>query len=107
MEIKGSGTQPLAKRPAECQAVRTPGSVVLLVTVSGAVEALHAMTSSGGIRQAASSHSIAITRSGTQPSSKGSAQYFTGTARVDPRFDANEPSRASGASVTFCRTRGD
>jgi 4-carboxymuconolactone decarboxylase len=42
-----------------------------------------------------------IERSGSQPSSKGSAEWFTGTVRVDPLFDAHEPARTSGGSVTF------
>jgi quercetin dioxygenase-like cupin family protein len=42
-----------------------------------------------------------IKRSGSQPSSKGSAEYFTGTVRVDSLFQANDPARAVGASVTF------
>lgn len=42
-----------------------------------------------------------ITRSGTQGSQKGPAEYFTGTVRIDPLFPVNAPSRASGAYVTF------
>ncbi len=42
-----------------------------------------------------------IKRSGSQPSSKGPAEWFTGTVRIDPLFQANEPARAAGASVTF------
>jgi quercetin dioxygenase-like cupin family protein len=42
-----------------------------------------------------------IKRIGSQPSSKGSAEYFTGTVRIDPLFEANAPARARGASVTF------
>ena len=42
-----------------------------------------------------------IKRSGSQPSSKGPADWFTGTVRIDPLFDAREPARVSGASVTF------
>jgi quercetin dioxygenase-like cupin family protein len=43
-----------------------------------------------------------IKRSGTQPSVKGPTDWFTGTVRIDPLFlQANEPSRATGASVTF------
>ena len=32
---------------------------------------------------------------------KGPADYFTGTVRVDPLFEAPEPARGRGASVTF------
>jgi quercetin dioxygenase-like cupin family protein len=42
-----------------------------------------------------------ITRSGSRPSAKGPAEYFTGTVRVDPLFAPPEPARASGSSVTF------
>ena len=42
-----------------------------------------------------------IKRSGSQPSSKGPAEYFTGTVRIDPLFQAIAPARALGASVTF------
>ena len=44
---------------------------------------------------------IIITRSGSQPSRQGPAENFTGSVRVDPLFQANDPSRTSGASVTF------
>ena len=42
-----------------------------------------------------------ITRSGSQPSGKGPSKYFVGVVRVDPLFQAPDPARVSGASVTF------
>jgi quercetin dioxygenase-like cupin family protein len=42
-----------------------------------------------------------IKRSGSQPSSKGPADWFTGTVRLDPLFEAPAPARVRGASVTF------
>jgi hypothetical protein len=42
-----------------------------------------------------------ITRNGSQPSGKGPADWFTGAVRVDPLFQAPDPARARGASVTF------
>jgi quercetin dioxygenase-like cupin family protein len=42
-----------------------------------------------------------IKRKGSRPSSKGSAEYFTGTVRIDPLFEAPEPARVRGTSVTF------
>jgi quercetin dioxygenase-like cupin family protein len=42
-----------------------------------------------------------IKRSGSRPSGKGPAEYFTGIVRVDPLFQANDPARARGVSVTF------
>ena len=42
-----------------------------------------------------------IKRVGSQPSSQGPVDWFTGTVRIDPLFQANAPARALGASVTF------
>jgi quercetin dioxygenase-like cupin family protein len=42
-----------------------------------------------------------ISRNGSRPSAKGPAEYFTGTVRVDPLFEAPERARARGAYVTF------
>ena len=42
-----------------------------------------------------------IKRSGSQPSRKGPAENFTGAVRVDPLFQAPDPARVSGGSVTF------
>jgi quercetin dioxygenase-like cupin family protein len=42
-----------------------------------------------------------IKRSGSQPSGKGPADWFTGTVRIDPMFDRSEPARVAGACVTF------
>jgi quercetin dioxygenase-like cupin family protein len=45
--------------------------------------------------------SLNIQRAGTQASGKGPADWFTGAVRIDPLFQAPEPARAVGASVTF------
>jgi quercetin dioxygenase-like cupin family protein len=42
-----------------------------------------------------------IRRAGTQPSSKGPAENFTGSVRIDPLYAANDPARVSCAYVTF------
>jgi quercetin dioxygenase-like cupin family protein len=42
-----------------------------------------------------------IKRCGSQPSRNGPAEYFTGTVRIEPLFEAPEPARVRGASVTF------
>lgn len=42
-----------------------------------------------------------IDRIGERPSSVGAPEYFTGTVRLDPLFQAPAPARAMGASVTF------
>lgn len=42
-----------------------------------------------------------IKRCGSQASHAGSAEYFTGTVRIDPLFSPRTDARAAGASVTF------
>ena len=42
-----------------------------------------------------------IRRIGTQASSKGPSDWFTGTVRIDPLFQAPAPARVQGVSVTF------
>ena len=51
--------------------------------------------------KAPTSSSIKIARSDSLESSKGSAQYFTGSVQVQQLFPAYDPSRASGGKVTF------
>jgi quercetin dioxygenase-like cupin family protein len=42
-----------------------------------------------------------IKRAGSRPSTKGPADWFTGTVRIDPLVDAPDPARVASASVTF------
>jgi len=42
-----------------------------------------------------------IKRSGSQPSGKGPADWFTGAVRIDPLIQAPAPARIAGAMVTF------
>lgn len=42
-----------------------------------------------------------VIKSGTMSSNPGPADYFTGTVRIDPLFQAEAPGRTSGAHVTF------
>ncbi|HEX2840813.1 (R)-mandelonitrile lyase [Hyphomicrobium sp.] len=42
-----------------------------------------------------------ITRNGSRPSAKGPEDYFTGQVRIDRLFEAPNPARVAGASVTF------
>jgi len=44
---------------------------------------------------------VEIKRSGSQPSDKGPAEYFTGAVRIDPLLSPPEPARVLGACVTF------
>jgi quercetin dioxygenase-like cupin family protein len=83
----------------------TATAISLFLLASAPAHANEASASTGsGARPAVSnedSQTITITRSGSQPSSKGSAQYFTGSVRIDPLFQAKDPSKVSGAYVTF------
>ena len=42
-----------------------------------------------------------ITKAGSQPSAKGPSDWFTGTVRIDPLFQAPDPALVQGARVTF------
>jgi quercetin dioxygenase-like cupin family protein len=44
---------------------------------------------------------VDIRKCGSQSSAIGSAEYFTGTVRIDAPFAGVEPARISGATVTF------
>lgn len=53
------------------------------------------------VAQAGEAASQRIARAGSQASTPGPAEYFTGRVRVDPVFAADENIRASGAYVSF------
>jgi quercetin dioxygenase-like cupin family protein len=78
-------------------------SLSLLALVPAHADRARAASESRDPQVAASkdSQTITITRSGSQPSVRGSAEYFTGSVRVDPLFKPKDPSRTSGALVTF------
>jgi quercetin dioxygenase-like cupin family protein len=42
-----------------------------------------------------------INRVGSHTSGKGPAEYFTGSVRMDSRFQRSEPARVGGVIVTF------
>jgi len=42
-----------------------------------------------------------VKKLGSQPSAMGPADWFTGTVWIDPLFNADDPARVSGGSVTF------
>jgi hypothetical protein len=58
-------------------------------------------------RHQASSQAIGIARSGSQPSRSGPAQNFTGSVRIDPLFDAKEPSRTPSTAPSAYSIGGD
>lgn len=45
--------------------------------------------------------SMDIKRSGSQPSTQGPLDYFTGAVRIEPLHQAQAPARMTAASVTF------
>jgi quercetin dioxygenase-like cupin family protein len=42
-----------------------------------------------------------IQRAGSKPSGVGPADWFTGSVRIDPLFQAPDPAMVAGAAVTF------
>lgn len=42
-----------------------------------------------------------IQRNGSRPSARGSAEFFTGSVRIDPLIGTTAPARVGGALVTF------
>jgi quercetin dioxygenase-like cupin family protein len=66
-----------------------------------AAAALPLLLSLPTFAQTADAPDMTIARAGSQASSKGPAQLFTGSVRVDPLFAPHAPSAVSGAYVTF------
>jgi quercetin dioxygenase-like cupin family protein len=61
----------------------------------------YANQAAGASASDAASPRITIARGGSQPSGKGPSEYFSGSVRIGPLFQAKVPSRASGGRVTF------
>lgn len=66
----------------------------MIQSIAAALLSLSLLTS-------ASAQTIGIARRGSQASRQGPAENFTGSVRVDPLFQASDPARATGATVTF------
>lgn len=75
----------------------------LLKTAGAAVIAFPQLLSgqSNPTHHSTKQHTMEIKRTGSQPSAKGSADWFTGSVRIDPHFRATDPGRTSASSVTF------
>src|SRR6266508_6796155 len=71
------------------------GGIATLVAAGGAA------AQGPNVPPQARNGAMQITRSGSRPSAKGPADYFTGPVRVDPLFQAGDPARVSGGHVTF------
>lgn len=76
------------------QFVQFTGAALLSLS---ARDLIRAAESSTNIKE----HKMEIIRNGSHPSVTGPEDWFSGTTRIDPLFDAHEPARAAGASVTF------
>jgi quercetin dioxygenase-like cupin family protein len=59
------------------------------------------LTCIGETYKAPKGEAMEIKRSGSQPSSKGPAEWFIGDVIIDPLFETPEPARVRGARVTF------
>src|SRR3989442_5368084 len=79
------------------------GSLFVLGSPSARPEEATASSGAGGhpAELTQGSQTMIITRSGSQPSSQGPAEYFTGSGRGDPLFQAKHPSRRAGAPPTI------
>lgn len=76
-------------------------AMVLSLIVLNPTPAQTTRAGNNATSSAQDSQTVTITRSGSQPSRQGPAENFTGSVRVDPLFQSNNPARTSGALVTF------
>lgn len=66
-----------------------------------AIAALILALSVSAVSAKENSPMITVSQSGSKPSVKGPAEYFTGTVRIDAPFQGTGPARVGGATVTF------
>ncbi|HEX8569433.1 MAG TPA: cupin domain-containing protein [Caulobacteraceae bacterium] len=69
---------------------------VMLALALSAPAQVHAQS-----RAPSSERQMEISRNGARPSAEGPAAWFTGSVRIDPLFDPEDPARAGAAIVTF------
>jgi quercetin dioxygenase-like cupin family protein len=86
--------------------MRRLASFAVLASLLAPVAALAQVAAAPGSSAAPSASGdnagvVRITRVGSLPSSRGPAENFSGSVRVDRLFSATVPSRASGGLVTF------
>lgn len=73
----------------------------LMASAAAYADPTTASSGSGAAPSSPGPGEVRITRAGSQPSSWGPDEYFAGSVRIDPLFQADAPSRTSGGSVTF------
>jgi quercetin dioxygenase-like cupin family protein len=66
-----------------------------------AFAAMSAKAENSNVQRRSTVMDMDIKRNGSRPSAKGSPDWFTGSVRVDPLFQAPDPARVSGGQVTF------
>jgi quercetin dioxygenase-like cupin family protein len=76
--------------------IMNTGLVIAALACSVAITAIATEAKQDG-----ASGQVSVMHSGSQASSKGSADLFTGAVRIDSQFARDEPSRVTGATVTF------
>jgi quercetin dioxygenase-like cupin family protein len=76
-------------------------TVITRRLILGTAASLAAAAAAGRSAAQERNATMQIARSGSRPSAKGPADYFTGAVRVDPLMQVGDPSRISGAHVTF------
>ena len=79
----------------------TASMLMTILLLPMAAHAQQAAPGSGASATGSGRQSQVITRAGSQPSSKGPAEYFTGNVRVSPLFPANPLTPVGGAYVSF------
>lgn len=59
------------------------------------------MSASNGSKRGMRTQPMELKQNEIEASVKGPDEFFTGNVRIDPLFEAAEPARMQGASVTF------
>lgn len=81
------------------------GFIALLLLMSPMSARAQAPAPSSPVAPAASvadgAPTIVIQRAGSQPTARGAEPNFTGSVRIDGRFERTSPARVGGATVTF------
>lgn len=76
-------------------------SAVTLLPAMSITQLAYAQGSKNQHNNVTGSAGMKITRTGSLPFTKGPEEYFTGSVRIDTRFEATSPARASVALVSF------
>jgi quercetin dioxygenase-like cupin family protein len=75
--------------------------VIVATAGFAAFVATSANAENSNVQRRSSDMDMDIKRNGSRPSAKGSPDWFTGSVRVDPLFQAPDPARVGGGQVTF------